>query len=98
MHEVIDWKAVAHAYAAVYAYAPIPGDTPNLTPKQRRRLFRELDDSRAAGIGIEAQPQGNVVPHTRIRGSTGSPGEDARRQARGVRMTRGKGKGKRRAA
>ena len=80
-------------YAAVYAYAPIPGDSPNLTPKQRRRLFAELDDSRIAGVGVEAQQRGVVVPHTRIEGSSHNPAKDARRQARGVRLARGKGKG-----
>lgn len=85
-------------YAAVYAYAPIPGDVPGLTPKQRTRLFAELDDSRAAGIGVEAQTRGVVVPHTRIVGSSHSPGKDARRQARGVRLARRKGKGKGKAA
>jgi hypothetical protein len=78
-------------YSAVYAYDPPTGDgTPVWQPGLKRRLFSELDDAR---IG-ELRPAnaGAVVPHTRIRGSTGKPGEDQRRQARGVRMTRGKGK------
>lgn len=77
--------------AAVYAYnAEIP--TNGTTPKQRRRLFAELDDSRAAGVGIEAQQTGIIVPHTRIRGTSDSPGRDRRRQASGVRLARGKGR------
>jgi hypothetical protein len=62
---------------------------PDLATGQKRRLFAELDDQR---IGELAPARSVVVAHTRIRGSTGSPGEDKRRQARGVRMARGKGK------
>lgn len=80
-------------YAAVYRYRPIEEEPNGMTPKQRRRLFGELDDARAAGVGIEAQPRGVVVPHTRIEGVSHSPGRDRRRQERGVRLARGKGKG-----
>jgi hypothetical protein len=80
----------AGRFGKVYAYAPPTGDgIPTWQPGQKRHLFAELDDAR---IGELAPTRGGVVAHTRIRGSTGRPGEDKRRQARGVRMTRGKGK------
>jgi hypothetical protein len=80
----------AGRFGKVYAYAPPTGDgIPTWQRGQGRRLFAELDDQR---IGELAPARSVVVAHTRIRGSTGSPGEDKRRQARGVRMARGKGK------
>jgi len=69
-------------YAAVYTYTP-PGPQP---PK--RRHFPELDDSRAAGVGAEAEQRGVIVPHTRSEGPSGKPGRDKRRQANGVRVKR----------
>lgn len=73
----------------VYAYNP-----PEATPQRARSNgthFPELDDAR---IG-ELRPAraGAVVPHTRIKGASHSPGRDRKRQARGVRLTRGKGRG-----
>jgi hypothetical protein len=76
-------------YAAVYAYV-----SPKPTPRRVRsngRLFAELDDSRVG----ELRPanSGAVVPHTRIRGTSDSPGLDRKRQEAGVRLSRGKGRG-----
>lgn len=70
----------------VYAYDP----PQNGSRPRSRPALPELD----AGIGVgRAAPQrGVVVPHTRIRGESDSPGEDRRRQARGVRLSRRKGR------
>src|SRR4051812_25583551 len=44
-------------YAAVYAYRPPSSARPV------SRLFPELDESRALGIGADAPVRGKVVPH-----------------------------------
>jgi hypothetical protein len=77
-------------YAAVYRYKPIEGEgrASALERERRSSLFRELDDSRLAGVGAEAQPRGNVVPHTRARGSSGRPGRDRKLQESGVTIKR----------
>jgi hypothetical protein len=77
-------------FAAVYRYKPITseGEAHRVEKLRRSSLFAELDDSRLAGVGAEAQPIGNVVPHTRRRGSSGKPGRDRHRQEAGVRIKR----------
>jgi hypothetical protein len=65
----------------VYAYDP-----PQATTVTRRSNFPELDDAHLAEIGVDAQPRGVVVPHTRARGTSGKPGLDRHRQEQGVRI------------
>lgn len=79
---VIEIEPRKGPYGAVYQYDP---------PKDGRpvsRLFRELDDARIAGVGVEAAQRGVVVPHTRTEGPSGKPGRDRKRQAKGVRVKR----------
>lgn len=71
----------------VYAYAPITATSPT-SRSNVHRLFGELDDARLAGVGAEAQQRGVVVPHTRAQGASGKPGQDRKRQERGVRVKR----------
>jgi hypothetical protein len=70
-------------FGRVYAYAPPPTAHPALNA---RRLFAELDDSR---IG-ELRPAQVVVPHTREEGKSDRPGRNKKRQAKGVRIKRGR--------
>jgi hypothetical protein len=75
-------------YAATYQYdPPKPSESERHVPASAGR-FRELDDARLAGVGIDAQPRGVVVPHTRPQGPSGRPGRDKKRQARGVKVKR----------
>jgi hypothetical protein len=67
----------------VYAYVPPP---PGLQPS-RPRLFTELDDAR---IGELAPTRSKVVPHTGTKGPSGKPGQDRKRQEKGVRIKRGR--------
>jgi hypothetical protein len=70
----------------VYKYRP-----PEWQPKaNRRRLFSELDDAR---VGELRPAQTGPVPHTRTEGSSGKPNRDRKRQAKGVRVKRGRSKG-----
>jgi hypothetical protein len=75
-------------YAAVYAY--------NATPRNERRvrLFTELDASGAERVAADlAAKRGEVVPHTRAKGSSGKPGLDHKRQENGIRVKRGRSTG-----
>jgi DNA-binding Lrp family transcriptional regulator len=68
-------------YAAVYAYKVPKADK---VPKRRPLHLPELD----AGVGVDASPHGVIVPHTRARGESDTPGKTRERQKRGVRVRR----------
>ena len=65
----------------VYAYVP---------PKGGATVHRlhAADDERIGELRPAAS--GDVVPHTRARGSSGKPGKDRKRQEQGVRIKRGR--------
>jgi hypothetical protein len=80
---VIEIEPAQGPYAATYAYAPMP----EVNGQPVKRHFPELDDAR---IGELAPARSKVVPHTRTEGPSGRPGRDRKRQAKGVRVKRGR--------
>lgn len=71
-------------YAAVYAHK-VPRHV--LEASGDPRIYHEDQEPPPADLAVQ---RGHVVPHTRSRGSTGKPGEDRKRQQRGVRIRRGR--------
>lgn len=71
----------------VYAYDPPKAQPLQAVRSNVSKLFPELDEAHRVG---ELRPTGtgDVVPHTRARGSSGKPGRDKKRSARGVKVKR----------
>lgn len=67
----------------VYAYVEPPQ---NGTAPRSRPPLPELDSG--IGIGVEGAQTGRIVPHTRPRGESDSPGKTRKRQERGVKIKR----------
>lgn len=81
--DVVELIEDAGRAGKVYAYKPIEAQSPR---SRRRTPLPELDAS--IGVGAQAQQPGVVVPHTRARGESSTPGATRKRQKAGQRIKR----------